>query len=95
MIASPGGVKTNFAGSIKYFPRHPAYDNDEAPLTSLRKFINDPNLPATVSKRIHSVSLFARFASLGTPFEFLGSSGSLKKGIETREASGNSLNKQC
>ena len=47
MILSPGGVKTNFATSIKYLPRHPAYDNDEAPLTSLNKLINDPSSAAT------------------------------------------------
>jgi len=47
MILSPGGVNTNFASSIKYFPRHPAYDNDEAPLTSLQKFVNEPSATAT------------------------------------------------
>jgi hypothetical protein len=47
MILFPSGSKTNFASSIIYFPRHPAYDNDEAPLTSLRKHINDPSTPAT------------------------------------------------
>ncbi|TVY80532.1 putative oxidoreductase [Lachnellula suecica] len=42
MIVSPGGVKTNFQSNFKRFPRHPAYDNDEAPLTILDKWICDP-----------------------------------------------------
>jgi len=47
MIASPGGVDTNFATALKQFPRHPAYDNDEAPLTSLLKYVSDPSVPAS------------------------------------------------
>lgn len=47
MILSPGGVQTNFASSIKYLPRHPAYDNDESPLTGLNNLINDPASSAT------------------------------------------------
>ena len=47
MIVSPGAVKTNFAGNIKYLTRHPAYaDDPEAPLTSLNEMINNPFAPA-------------------------------------------------
>lgn len=46
MILSPGGVKTRFASSVKILPRHPAYDNDEAPLTSLTKLMKDPSTAA-------------------------------------------------
>lgn len=43
MILSPAGVKTKFASNLKFLPRHPAYDNDEAPLTSLSKYIKIPS----------------------------------------------------
>jgi NAD(P)-dependent dehydrogenase (short-subunit alcohol dehydrogenase family) len=46
LILSPGGVKTNFASSITYLPRHPAYANDpEAPLNPFIKYLEDPTLP--------------------------------------------------
>ena len=48
MILSPGGVKTNFASSINYLPRHPAYASDpEAPLNAFIKYLEDPSLPDT------------------------------------------------
>ncbi|TVY91735.1 putative oxidoreductase [Lachnellula willkommii] len=43
MILSPGGVKTKFASNMRFLPRHPAYDNDEAPLTGLSKYIKIPS----------------------------------------------------
>lgn len=48
MILSPSGVKANFANSIKYLPRHPAYaDDPEAPLNAFIKFMEDPSLSNT------------------------------------------------
>jgi hypothetical protein len=48
MILSPGGVKINFASSIRYLPRHPAYANDpEAPLNAFINFMSNPSLPDT------------------------------------------------
>jgi NAD(P)-dependent dehydrogenase (short-subunit alcohol dehydrogenase family) len=48
LILSPGGVKTNFASSIGYLARHPAYANDpEAPLNAFIKFMEGPSLPET------------------------------------------------
>ncbi|TVY13585.1 putative oxidoreductase [Lachnellula arida] len=43
MILSPGGVKTKFASNMRFLPRHPAYNNDEAPLTGLSKYIKIPS----------------------------------------------------
>jgi len=48
LILSPGGVKTNYASSINYLPRHPAYSNDpDAPLNALIKYLEDPSVPDT------------------------------------------------
>jgi hypothetical protein len=53
LLAAPGGVHTNFAGSptasLKIFPRHPAYDSPSHPLTQLLGYLQMPQIADTWS----------------------------------------------
>jgi hypothetical protein len=48
LIAAPGGIHTNFAGSptasMKIFPRHPAYDSPSHPLTQILGYLKMPGI---------------------------------------------------
>lgn len=48
LLAAPGGVQTNFAGSptanMKIFPRHPAYDSPSHPLTQILGYLKMPQI---------------------------------------------------
>lgn len=53
LLAAPGGVRTNFAGSetasLKLAPRHPAYDTGSDTVSQLLGYINSPSAIETWS----------------------------------------------
>ncbi|OOQ81813.1 retinol dehydrogenase 8 [Penicillium brasilianum] len=50
LLVSPGGVRTNFAGSsLKQTPRHPAYDDPNSSFSQLIKYVTNPESQSTWS----------------------------------------------